>query len=161
LRPVPPDLCQHEGRDQHEFPEDEEQDQVHRGEHADRSGLEGQDGHQVRLGLMPHRCPRRQQDDDDQQGGQRHEQDAHPVHGEVVAHAHRLHPRHLFRELEVGDPASEGRRENQRQGEYGTCASERDAAHGDLVADEPEDGHGHDRQEDQCGEDREADLLGC
>src|SRR5215207_262597 len=66
LCPASPELDEEVTWDQHEFPEDEEQDQVQGDEHAHGGRLERQQTHHVQLDLVTDGVPRVDHDEDRQ-----------------------------------------------------------------------------------------------
>ena len=89
---VPPDGDDEVHADQAEVPEDEEQEQVERQEHAQRGRLEEEEEAVVGA-FAPAQVERVGHRDGEQQRAQRHQRQGDAVHPDLVAHAERGDPR--------------------------------------------------------------------
>ena len=78
-----PDADQEVHRDEREFPEDVEQEQVLRQEDADHAHFEQQEEDHEILDALLDRCPGGEDGDGGEEGGQQHQQDAQAVHAQV------------------------------------------------------------------------------
>ncbi len=90
---VAPDADQERHRDQHHFPEKEENEKVQRQEHADDADFQQQQHHVEFLDAVMHALPRSQHADRRQQRGQDHQEHADPIHAQVVIDRRGRNPR--------------------------------------------------------------------
>src|SRR5215813_450046 len=86
--------------DKHEFPKDEEEDQVEGEEDPHRGCFERQERHHVELHLMTNGIPGIDHDQDSEECSEPNEEHADPVNRKVVADSEGGNPRHMFRKLE-------------------------------------------------------------
>jgi hypothetical protein len=102
LRSSPPEFDQKVTGDEHEFPKDEEEDQIDGEEDPHRSRFEGEERHHVELHLMAHGVPGINDDQDREECREPNEEDTDPVNREVVADPEGGNPRHVFGKLHGG-----------------------------------------------------------
>ena len=122
-----PDADQEIHRQQHHFPEDVEQEEIQRHEHADHAGVEHQQQGEVALDALfdPEAGEHR---DEANQRGQQHHRDADAVHADEVIDVVGGHPRILFRELDGGGGGVEMGVEDDRDQDLGSGRGHRDPA---------------------------------
>ncbi len=113
-----PDADQQVHRDQHGFPENEEEEEIERHEDAQHAGLQHQKPDVVFLHAILDRGPRGEDRDPAQQRGQHDQQERNAVDAEDVAGADRGDPvvGRAFDELEAGLEALRPEPRHQRQG---------------------------------------------
>ena len=144
-----PDSDQEVHRDQHDFPEHVEENQVERGEDTDHPRLEDEEQRHVGLHLLRDGREGGEDRDGREQGRQEDEEHAHAVDAEVVLDAEARHPRRLLHELHAALSRVEHGEERQRGDEGQDRHEERDPAdHPHLRRrDEQEEERSHGRQE--------------
>ena len=116
--PVPPDSDQEVHRDQHQLPEHVKQKQIDRQQRAQQAHLEHQHektelarpGLDIAAARIKHR-------EREQHRRQQHQEQADPVHPEVIRDAELRNPRGLLDELVAGRGRVEGREEINRNRE--------------------------------------------
>ena len=104
-------------RDQHGLPEDVEEEEIERHEHAQHARLEQQHGDRKLLPASLDRVPGGEEDERHEEGGQQHQQQADPVHAQVVRDAEGGHPRALLDELIGGERRVEACEQRHRDRE--------------------------------------------
>ena len=116
-----PDPDQQVHGDQHGFPEDVEQHEVQRDEHAECGGFHDEQADHEFSDARPDRGPGHQDAERRQQGGQQHQGQADPVHAHRVVDGGRCNPLMRFHELHGSrgfieqDPRHERDQEHQRR----------------------------------------------
>jgi len=88
-------------RHQHGFPENEEQQEIERHEHAQHGGLQQQEEAVVFLKPIGDGVPARKDGDEAQQRGEHHQQQSQPIDADVIGGAQGGNPRGLLDELKV------------------------------------------------------------
>ena len=156
---VAPDADQEVHRDQHRVPEDVEQEQVERDEHADHRALEQQHADAERFRLLVHRFPGTEQRERGEKAGQDEQQQADAVDADEIADPEGGDPVVALDELKVRRHGVEPAPEQQRFREDQHRDGQRDVAHQLLVVlvvphEEQHDGAG-DRQGDERRQDGE------
>ena len=121
-------------RDQHDFPEDVEQEQINRDEGADHPGLQNEEADQVFLDPLGHAAPGGQHHQRRQQRGQQDQEQTDAVHAYVVGHAEVGNPGVVLDELEVRARGVELQQQAERDDEGQQRGTERGAAHQGGVA---------------------------
>jgi hypothetical protein len=115
---------------QHGFPEDEEQQEIERHEHAQHGGLQQQEEAVVFLEPFVDGVPARQDGDEADERGEHHQQQSEPVDAEVIGGAQGGNPGGLLDELKVlrAVEIEDQREGNQEAHERGRVGPQLDGA---------------------------------
>ena len=152
-----PQLDQEIAGDQHQFPEDEEEDQIDRDEDADDGGLKCQQGHKIQFDLLSNRVPGMHHDQGGEQCGEADEQDADAVHREVVADPERRDPPQSLGELHRGGVRYKAQQEDDRQDEFQRRDGQRRVLDQILVIQQPQGEGSEQGEEEQQRQDRKPE----
>ena len=128
-----PDADQEIHRDQHHFPEQEEQEQVQRNEHADHSGFQNQQRDEKAFHALVNRFPGSEDRNRREQRGQQDQKQAEPVDAQVVVNRRLRNPGAKFIQLIAGCVRIKAANQQQRNGEFDDRGGHREAANPHMV----------------------------
>ena len=160
---VAPDRHQEIHRDQHDFPEEEEQEKVGRQEHADDAGCRCQQADMEEADMLLHLAPGDHDAGQGERQGQPEQQQAEPVHVEAQRNTELRDPGRI----EMREPARRqvgGRSGTRRQSEDRRVDEQRPNRHparpvGARPATKAGDQCGDQRDDDQCRQHHESTAM--
>ncbi len=160
--PAPPDPDQEVHRDQHRLPEHVEEEEIERDEDPDHRRLEQHEEGEVGVNPAMDR-PRGAEDRDRrEEGGEEHEEEAQPIHAQVIGGADLIDPARALDELETGVGAVEGDPDAERDQEGEERAGERHhagSASRPPLRHEEDEKSGERRDEDRVAQEAHGSLL--